>query len=256
MNTESRLVEFINHTRLSDVPESAMITLRRVLLAVSGTGVAGTDHGVRLTVFDEIDGARNGRIFFAADAIDGAFGHFHDLRGVDDFHARIAAAVLVELRADAGFVTDKEKLFEFRKLAQGEDRAAHARLRGVVAAHGIERNFHRRGTRELRRSDRKDLASFVIAAGRAGGVGRQLGAALGAGAELAGAPAVGRFAGAQAHFGDFAFRDGHKKSAFGFELIQLIPSRLRTFLRSAAGGFQAMVGTAMAGHKITTRVVW
>lgn len=41
MNTESRLVEFINHTRLSDVPQSAMITLRRVLLAVSGTGVAG-----------------------------------------------------------------------------------------------------------------------------------------------------------------------------------------------------------------------
>jgi hypothetical protein len=36
MNTESRLVEFINHTRLSDVPQSAMITLRRVLLAVSG----------------------------------------------------------------------------------------------------------------------------------------------------------------------------------------------------------------------------
>jgi hypothetical protein len=78
-------------------------------------------------------------------------------------------------------------------------------------------------------------------------MGRQFGAALAAGAELAGAPTVGRFAGAQAHLGDFAFRDWHKKSAFSFKLIQLVPSRLRTFLRSAAGGFRALVGTAMAG---------
>jgi 2-methylcitrate dehydratase PrpD len=41
MNVESRLVEFINRTRLSDVPASAMTTIRRVLMAVSGTGVAG-----------------------------------------------------------------------------------------------------------------------------------------------------------------------------------------------------------------------
>jgi hypothetical protein len=47
-------------------------------------------------------------------------------------------------------------------------------------------------------------------------MGRDFGAALGAGAELAGVPAIGGFAGAQAHFGDFSFRDGHKKSAFGF----------------------------------------
>ena len=158
--------------------------------------------------------------------------------------------------ADESLITDQKKFFQLGKFAQGQHRTPHTGLRSEVAAHGIERNFHCCGLPELRRTDRKDLASFVVAAGRARGVRRDFGPALAAGAELAGMPAVGRLAGAQAHFGDFAFRNGHKKSAFGFELIQLVPSRLRTFLRSAAAGFETLVGTTMADHVITPGMVW
>ena len=51
----------------------------------------------------------------------------------------------------------------------------------------------------LRHLDIEDLASAVGSAGRAGGVGTERSAALGALAELRGMPAVSSLAGAKAH---------------------------------------------------------
>ena len=57
---------------------------------------------------------------------------------------------------------------------------------------------------------RQDLATLVIAARRTGGVPTHAVAALRALGKLRSMPAVGRLAGAQAHFGGFAFWNSHK----------------------------------------------
>ena len=218
--------------------------------------MAGTDHGIRLSMFDQIDRTGNGGVFFAAEAIDRAFAHLDDLSSVDNLDARIPATMLVEFGADLSFIPDQEESFQMRKLAESKDGTRHAGLWRVVAAHCIERNLHRRRAAGLSRPDGKDLASFVVTARRASGMRRQFGPTLGTGTEFTGMPAVGCLAGAQAHFGDFAFRDGHKKSAFGFELFEFVPSRRHFFRLTAPGGLRSMVGTAVIGKLITPWMIW
>ena len=241
------------NTRAVDALEIAQLDRRG---GDGGPGMAGTDHGIRLPVFDQVDRTGNGGVLFAAEAIDRAFAHLDDLSGVDNLDARIPATMLVEFGADLSFIPDQEESFQMRKLAESKDGTRHAGLWRVVAAHCIERNLHRRRAAGLSRPDGKNLAPFVVAAGRTGGVRRQFCPALGAGAEFAGMPAVGCLAGAQAHFGYFAFRDGHKKSAFGFELFEFVPSRRHFFRLTAPGGLRSMVGTAMIRKLITPWVVW
>jgi hypothetical protein len=64
--------------------------------------------------------------------------------------------------------------------------------------------------RELTCVYRQDLTTLIITARRAGGVPTHTGAALRALGKLRSMPAVRRFAGAQAHFGGFAFWNSHK----------------------------------------------
>jgi hypothetical protein len=104
------------NTRAVDALEIAQLDRRG---GDGGPGVAGTDHGIRLAVFNQIDRAGNGGVLFAAEAIDRAFAHLDDLRGVDNFHARVAAAVLVQFGADLPLVADQKKSFQMRKLAEG-----------------------------------------------------------------------------------------------------------------------------------------
>ena len=115
-----------------------------------GARVPRADHRVGLTVFHQIDGAGNGGIFLAADALDRGLRHFYHLRGVDDFDPRVVAIVLVEFRANAVVVADEEKFLELGELAQGQHCSGHTGLRSVVAAHGIERNPHKPGGRRVR----------------------------------------------------------------------------------------------------------
>ena len=72
-----------------------------------------------------------------------------------------------------------------------------------------------------------NLASFVVAAFRAGGMGGDFGTALRAGGKFGCAPSIGRFAGAEAHFRGFTFRDSHNECeelvVFGFELVEDVP---------------------------------
>jgi len=60
--------------------------------------------------------------------------------------------------------------------------------------------------------DREDLATVVVAAGIANDVGWFAAAALATFAKLRGMPAIGRTAGAQAHFRCFTFWDSHMNS--------------------------------------------
>src|SRR5438094_3214591 len=61
----------------------------------------------------------------------------------------------------------------------------------------------------LCRFDRQDLAAFVIAARRTGGVRADAASALAAADELRGVPAIGGLARAQPHFRGFAFWNSH-----------------------------------------------
>ena len=68
---------------------------------------------------------------------------------------------------------------------------------------------------------RKDLASLIVAARRTGGVPAHTGAALRTLRKLWSMPAVGRLAGAQPHFGGFAFWNSHKIRLLVFSFFSL-----------------------------------
>ena len=108
-----------------------------------GAGVTSADDGVSTSIFDQIDGAGDGAVFFLPHGIEAAVAHIDDLRCGDDFElgAHFEALgghfALHDLR-DA----DEENLLDLRQGLEGELDAANRVLRGVIAAHDIESDFH------------------------------------------------------------------------------------------------------------------
>jgi hypothetical protein len=87
---------------------------------------------------------------------------------------------------------------------------------------------------------RQNLATLVVTTRWTGGVPTHTGAALRALGKLRSMPAVRRLAGAQAHFGGFAFWNSHKirllfLSFFGLQTIQNAPWRVARRLGGIAG---------------------
>ena len=88
---------------------------------------------------------------------------------------------------------------------------------------------------------RQNLATLVITTRRTGGVPTHTGAALRALGKLWSIPAVRRLAGAQAHFGGFAFWNSHKIRIIDFlifqslQFVQSAPRRVAGRLRGIGG---------------------
>ena len=104
--------------------------------------MAGAHDGVGLTAFDQIDRAAHRESFFRRIASTGLFVHLDDLRGMDDFDARVAAVVLLQLPLHCSLITRQKELPDFRILLQRHDRSGDSIARGIIAAHGVEGDPH------------------------------------------------------------------------------------------------------------------
>jgi hypothetical protein len=134
------------------------------------------------------------------------FAHPDDLGRMDDFDARVAAAVLLKLFLYGRLVARQKELPDFGILLQRHHRSGDGISRGIIAAHSVEGDPHG----GLSSVYSKNLASFVVSTRRTGGVSAHTGAALRALGKLRSMPAVGRLAGAQAHLRGLAFWNSHK----------------------------------------------
>ena len=104
--------------------------------------VARADDGFGVTAFDEVDGAAERGIFFAAHGKHRMVTHFDDFSRMDDFNARVVAAVPVEFVLEERLVARKEELGDLLRLGQRRDRAGDYVLRRVVTTHSIKSDFH------------------------------------------------------------------------------------------------------------------
>ena len=68
--------------------------------------------------------------------------HLHDLRGVDDLDAPVAATDPLQLRFQPRRVAGEVEFRDLGKLAQGERRAFDELRRAAIMAHGVEGDFH------------------------------------------------------------------------------------------------------------------
>ena len=100
----------------------------------AGAGVAGRDHGVRLTVTDEAHGHVDAGIALAAHGDGGLLPHAHGLRGLHEAHVR--RQWLLDEGPHASLVADEDDL-DVLVPARPVDGAAHDLLRRVIATHGV-----------------------------------------------------------------------------------------------------------------------
>ena len=123
--------------------------------------------------------------------------------------------MLAEFGADFFLVANENQL-DIGKITQGLNGARDRILRGKVPSHGVEGDFHPgiKVPAELFGADRKNLPFIVVTASWASDMAWNGHSALRAFAEFRGLPAVGRFAGAQAHLRGFAFGNSHKIYCF------------------------------------------
>jgi hypothetical protein len=138
--------------------------------------------------------------------------HFDDFRGVNDFNARIARAVLGQFRLNARFVADQKNVSGRAVRADGKDGARNDVLRRKIPTHRVDGDFHH--VNRSNSADSQNLPAFVMAAGRANPVRLGLGATLGAFRQFRCDRTVRRLASTQAHLGHSSFRDTHGKFSY------------------------------------------
>lgn len=107
-----------------------------------GAGVAGADDGVGSVFFDEVDGAGDGAVFFAADGVEAGVGHVDDLAGVDDFEFGAGDALGFEFGLDAVFLADEVDFFDVSQLSERELDPSDGVGWGVIATHDVQSDLH------------------------------------------------------------------------------------------------------------------
>ena len=74
------------------------------------TGIAGTDTGRGVALFDQVDRDPHGRVFLAAQRIGWRLGHLDHFTGVANTQARIGAHHAGDERCQLALVTDENQL--------------------------------------------------------------------------------------------------------------------------------------------------
>ena len=108
-----------------------------------GTGVAGGDRGVRVTLLHGLQRQPHGRALAAAQSLARLVVHADDAVGMYDFRSGLEVRIALELGVDARHITEKDEADSWIALKR-ESRARDDDRRSVIAAHGIERDCSRR----------------------------------------------------------------------------------------------------------------
>ena len=105
-------------------------------------GMAGAHDRVGVAAFHQIDRAAHRGVLLSANRVDRMFVHPDDLSRMDDFDARVAAAVLLKLLLYRGLVARQKELPDFGIFLQRHHRSGDGISRGIIAAHGVEGDPH------------------------------------------------------------------------------------------------------------------
>ena len=106
----------------------------------SRTRVAGGDHGIAVAVLHEINGETHGGIFLLSHGGETALLHGDHIRGMDNLQPAVGAyPCRIARLAQYRFIAHHEERVQTLQPAQHEFRSVDIDLRGVVAAHCIQR---------------------------------------------------------------------------------------------------------------------